>query len=1204
MNQTKKTSPTLRRLILAQVCLMTVAAPFSWAQLAPATPPDTAEKKPVPVETTTAPAKSDETIVMSPFEVVTDTKGYYSANTMSGTRFNSKLDDLASSITVVTKDQMADFAMLDINDIFAYTGNTEGSQTFTDVTVDRNGSVSDNVQLNPTNANRVRGIAPANISLNNMGTMGRVPIDPINIDAVEISRGPNANVFGLGNPSGTVNMVAAAANLTRDRSQVQFRGDSYGGYRTSLDMNRVLLKGVLAVRGSAVFQHDGYERKPSGTDSERLNGMVKYQPFKSTTITASTSYYRMNGNRPNAVMPRDNISYWINSGRPTWDPTTQQIHINGVTVGTYTSTTYNGPDYFSAGLLGTTHAQMFVDTTGLTYWSAPQGFNNSVGASGASTIGPVTPFASPATGFGGQADRFLQTTGIPGATGTAVKPSAQPLFTTSPAVSDKSVYDYTSINLSAPNRLMDRTITSNIQVDQMVLNTQRQTLAVQAAAMREDSQRYQRNMLGAANDNGQSGQLEIDPNEKLLDGSPNPYFLRPFVGTDKPRTVWAPARWDTYRAQAAYKLDLTRESSLLKWLGIEQATAYNEYKYQINRQYSFRESFIDQKPWLTPGTYLSNQSQVTGTPAVQPITNNFIRYYVGDNVGNNVDYYPHEFNNNGTYNFVWGRAAQTGVAAQWNSEPTRIGLTATTDNSGGNSNTKTIIKTTGGVLQSHLLDDALVVTLGLREDKIYTKFGNQNVVSGQPVLLNPDGQTFNYALENGWKGGDYSGGGASGKTTNVQYVVRPFRDLPFLRSMDESAGAAHQLGSALRNLSVNYNHSNSFIVQPPGQDLFGQILPNTTGQDKSFGLGLNLLDGKINVRVTHYDTAEYNIRNGDANTTAQRVIRTDMLLVGATPATFVLQNVAGGTTPSFGPSKNQFGWIKTLNPTWSDDQVFQEFSKESGLSVDTINRLVNPSPPIAATNDIAARGTEVELNVNLTKAWTVSANFSDTQAYVKNVSSTLQKWIDQRMAIWTTLVDPAASINWSAAQLAAEPQHLWWTHNYGTVNAGIGSPAGEGTGSAHANFLSFVAAPYNVIKQLEGQADPQLRRYSAKASTNFRLSGITENHILRNFNVGGAVRWESRGAIGFYGVPDANGIYQTLDASKPIWDKGHYYYDALLGYRMRLWSDKIGATFQLNVRNIFEGGRLQRIGAYPDGTANNFRIIDPRQFLLTATFDL
>src|SRR6185436_5614693 len=109
-------------------------------------------------------------------------------------------------------------------------------------------------------------------------TMGRVPIDPITIDSLEINRGPNANVFGLGNPSGTVNQVAASANLSRNRGQLQFRADSYDGYRTSLDVNRVLKKGTLAVRGSAVYQHEGFVRKPSGVDTERYNGMIKYQP--------------------------------------------------------------------------------------------------------------------------------------------------------------------------------------------------------------------------------------------------------------------------------------------------------------------------------------------------------------------------------------------------------------------------------------------------------------------------------------------------------------------------------------------------------------------------------------------------------------------------------------------------------------------------------------------------------------------------------------------------------------------------------------------------------------------------------------------------------------------------------------------------------------------------------------------------------------
>jgi hypothetical protein len=41
-----------------------------------------------------------------------------------------------------------------------------------------------------------------------------------------------------------------------------------------------------------------------------------------------------------------------------------------------------------------------------------------------------------------------------------------------------------------------------------------------------------------------------------------------------------------------------------------------------------------------------------------------------------------------------------------------------------------------------------------------------------------------------------------------------------------------------------------------------------------------------------------------------------------------------------------------------------------------------------------------------------------------------------------------------------------------------------------------------------------------------------------------------------------------------------------------------------NVRNVTEGGGLQPIGANPDGTYTGFRIISPRVFILSATFEL
>ena len=110
-------------------------------------------------------------VLLSPFEVDgSGERGYHATNTMAGTRLNSRLEDLASSITVVTRQQIADFAILDLNDLFLYEAGTEGTGTFTDYSFDRNGAPVDNTQLDPANANRIRGVGPANLSFGNFET--------------------------------------------------------------------------------------------------------------------------------------------------------------------------------------------------------------------------------------------------------------------------------------------------------------------------------------------------------------------------------------------------------------------------------------------------------------------------------------------------------------------------------------------------------------------------------------------------------------------------------------------------------------------------------------------------------------------------------------------------------------------------------------------------------------------------------------------------------------------------------------------------------------------------------------------------------------------------------------------------------------------------------------------------------------------------
>ena len=168
--------------------------------------------------------EAEETVTLSPLRSDGGNKRLFQSNTMSGTRLNSKIEDLGQSITVMTKEQMADFAILDINDAFDYMASTEGTGSFSLFETDRTGAVVDQVSLDPNNANRVRGIGNANIAFNNIGMTGRVPVDPLWMDSLELSRGANANIFGLGNASGTVNQAPATANLSRDFNKLENAG--------------------------------------------------------------------------------------------------------------------------------------------------------------------------------------------------------------------------------------------------------------------------------------------------------------------------------------------------------------------------------------------------------------------------------------------------------------------------------------------------------------------------------------------------------------------------------------------------------------------------------------------------------------------------------------------------------------------------------------------------------------------------------------------------------------------------------------------------------------------------------------------------------------------------------------------------------------------------------------------------------------------
>ncbi|MES2696463.1 MAG: TonB-dependent receptor [Verrucomicrobiota bacterium] len=1099
-------------------------------RVAPRVPGD----HPVPAPGRRLPTEEEvtrEAVLLSPFEVIAENNGYYASNAMSGTRFNSKIEDLGASITVVTKQQLLDMAALDINDVFLYEANTEGTANFTALEVSRNGEVGDIAQDNPQSANRIRGVDSANIARGNYASSSRIPIDPYNSDGIEISRGPNSNIFGLGNAAGTVNIIPSRARLNQTATELTLRGDSDGGYRASLDINRPILKDRLAFRALALYDDKGFARKPSADITRRQQGMVTYRPFKSTTLRASIESYSNYARRPNTITPRDMVSYWQANGRPTWDPVTATVKLNGAVLGPYPNaltTLARDASPLPLSLLEMTgfhnRPSMFVDEGRIAFWMI-----NNTSANDPTLVGGFTD------------NRYLGSS-------TEIhrrRSTTMPLFVT-PGISDPSLYDWESVNFVSPNYSTEKARIANVEVEHFFLQTPEQVLAVQGGWFYEDMDGLRRSVINAT-----SSYLYVDVNERLLDGRPNPYFRRPYIGSSEPATRRSTQINDTVRAQLVYQLDLSQRNSRWSWFGRNSISGYAETRRITTGEYRYREAVLDDHTWTNPANR-ANSGFSAGRA--------FFRYYVGDTNGQNIDYAPPPFYGvDGKYDLYW----YNGRTGQWITEPATFGLAGYAPSF----LTRQEIRTRGLVTQSSLLGDRLVVTMGWRTD------GNRTRDSVGAVVDPATGLVEYSQMENwlGWVERD-------GNTSTRGAVLRPFRGLAALdREAGRGSGWRSTLAQAVRSLNFHYNQSDSFQPVPPQYSLFGELLPNPTGKGKDYGVSVSLFNGKLVAKVNRYETRQIDTPKGDTGTIATRVIRLD---TGRGPG--------GRDSPPF--NLEEYAWdivsrrhglgltavsiVRATTPAAAAAaaQYQTEVDEIMGVPKEFIENFVGRD--IAETQDVTASGWEFELNYNPSRYWSVKGTGAQQEAVDSNVSPNIQKYIELRLPVWLSVQN----------ELGAS----WWTST-----------------NAANHFYNQVDGPLKTLTARQGKARSQVREWRFNLTTRYDLAGITEHRWLKNIMVGGGARWEDRASIGYLGGPaDADGVIRSLDAFNPVYDSARTYVDLFASYRLKFGAKKYSARVQLNVRNAFESGRLQAVAVNPDGTAHTYRIIDPRQFILTTTFDL
>ena len=1074
------------------------------------------------VATTSATGK-EEVVELSPFEVSAgQDRGYSASSTLAGTRLNSKLEDLAGSVSVVTKQQLLDTAALDINDIFLYEVGTEGTGQFTDLTNDNRGEgVWDNVAGNPTGANRIRGLAAANIAVGGITSSSTIPIDTYNIDAVEIARGPNSTLAGLADAGGTVNLVASKGNLTRETSSFQTRVDSVGGFRASVDINRPIIRNKLAVRFSSVYNETGYVRKPSVDRTNRQQLALTFRPFRSTTFNASLEHFHEFAVRANSLTPRDSTTLWKSRGSPTWDPITFTGTVNGVKLAQGTIPTG------LAGGFGATRILQFIDAGAIQLITKAANVNNP--GLGLTTTQQMVSISGEASGG--------------------------PLYKIS-GTTNKAIYDWEEINLAASGFQIQRAILLNASLDHSFFQTQRQRLDLNLAWRREDQQDYRRQFIGQLDGVGTT--LQMDVNERLPDGRANPFFLRPFIGGVNPQEFRKPVFNDTYRAQLAYQLDLRNEKSLLKWLGQHRAIGYGEYRYSVAAPSNLRyhDTVID-NPNFNPGA-----ANITATSNI--IANNgslmYPLYYMGNTKGGGIEYAnTGAVRNTGKFLASYAGATSTSynLAEPIDIQEVYFAL----------GQQKKKIRTIGGSVQSFFFNDQIVTTFGKRKDRVTTR---------DNLATNPVFGYLNEANLNNFGGLPRN---RFGETLTKGVVVKPFRELPYLKDVAQNGtGLARFAAETVRGFYTYYNTSDSFQPADTAYNLYLQELPNPTGESKEYGFGLTMFDNKFSMRLTHHETVQVHTRSG-IGVVATRALAIDFDNSG--------QNL------TFGLYDLATSWYQQIHPEWSQLQAQETAAKLIGQTTTYINSVAGKS--ISDANDALSRGWELELQFNPTRYWTLKAAGSKQEAIDSNISVFMQKFVDERLPFWTTVRIPTDIIP-GGGQVAGAG-NLWWTTSTGSN----GQPVNYFTGN--------VATPLGQANANSGKRKPQSREYSLNLTTSYQLAGLgafAESHPwLKSASLGGSYRWASEAAIGYLGAaPEADGVVRALDKNKPVFDKPTGNVDLNFSYRTKLFKNKIGARFQLNIRNATENGRLQGVGVNPDGRFYSYRIIDPRQFIFTTTFDL
>ena len=224
----------------------------------------------------------EEIFLLQDFEVSAEQdRGYYSANSLGGTRTNQLIKDTPMTISVVNQELLGDMNLTEIDSLADVVASAQSEgESFSNRLI------------------RFRGLLTRFQLFEFMPRQG--PQNSYNVERVEVIRGANSLVYGQAAPGGKANFIGKKALFSNDFNKFEAEGGTNELYRAAVDRN-LQINDQWAVRLMATHQQKEFSQDYKSNRFDGVTTSVNFRPSTRTSFNLHAEYFDENRNNPKGV---------------------------------------------------------------------------------------------------------------------------------------------------------------------------------------------------------------------------------------------------------------------------------------------------------------------------------------------------------------------------------------------------------------------------------------------------------------------------------------------------------------------------------------------------------------------------------------------------------------------------------------------------------------------------------------------------------------------------------------------------------------------------------------------------------------------------------------------------------------------------------------------------------------------------------------